>query len=349
MADNQQQGGKKNAPAPPDYMGLANQQAQQGQQNVNAQTQANRPNQSNPYASVTWGMGPDGRPVQSTQFSGPMGELNQSLQQQAASAMGRPFDLSGLPQAQSGSDAREQAINAAYGSATSRLDPMFNQREEATRNRLLNQGLQPGSEAYNRELESLGRERTDAYNQALSSAIGQGTSAGNAIFQQGMQSRQQALEEALRQRGQAMGELQGMNGLMGMQGFNSAGLAQGPNLLGAAGMQDSANMQRWQQEQQRLADMYGAGTQLLGQGASMLPFFLSDERAKQDIQRLGVEVLPGVEAVAFRYQPEVGLDTGRHVGVLAQDVARVMPSAVRTRQDGYLEVHPAFAPVSLED
>jgi hypothetical protein len=343
-------GTKKTAPAPPDYMGLANQQAQQQQTNLNQQTAANRPNQSNPFATSTWQQGPDGQWSQSTQLSGPLAGLNQSLQQQAAQSMGTPFSLAGLPQAQSGDAAREQAINAAYGSATSRLDPMFQQREEATRTHLLNAGFAPGSEGYNREMEGLGRERNDAYSQALSSAIGQGTAAGNALFQQGMQSRQQALEEMLRQRGQAFGELGQLGGLTGMQGFNAAGQAQAPNLLQAGSMQDQANYARWQQQQQQLMDIIGSGMQLAGQGgAAALPFLLSDERAKVDVQRLEAEAMPGVAVAVFRYKPGLGMPGGRHVGIIAQDVARVMPRAVRRRPDGLLEVHPAFAPISLED
>lgn len=337
----------QSAPTPPDFMGLANQQAGQQQNFLNQQTQANRPNQSNPYATSTWAQGPDGQWSQSSQFTGPMAGLNQSLQQQAAQAMGTPFSLSGLPQVGTGEQARQQAIDGAYGQATRRLDPAFQQREDALRTRLQNQGLQAGSEAYNREMDNFGRERNDAYNGALSNAIGQGTAAGNAIFQQGMQSREQALQEMLRQRGQAFSELGGMQGLLGQQGFMGAGLAQAPNLLGAAGMQDAANMGRYQLSQQQMSDYLGAGMQLLGTAGSA--FLLSDERAKTDVQRLGVEVLPGVEAVTFRYRPEMGLGTKRHVGVLAQDVARVMPEAVRQRSDGLLMVHPAFTPHPLED
>lgn len=330
------------APAPPNFTGAAQQQADQQNALVDKQTQQNRINQYNPYASLTYG--PDGS--QQFAFNGAMGGLNQSLQQQAAQAMGTPFSLSGLPQAPDAGGAREQAINAAYGSATSRLDPMFQQREADTRTRLMNQGLQPGSEAYEREMGQLGRDRSDAYNQALSGAIGQGTAAGSALFQQGMQSRQQALEEMLRQRGQAFGELGQMNGLMGMQGYNQAGLGQGANLLGAAGLQENANFGRWQTQQQMLADIIGSGTQLAGTlGAA----FASDERAKDEIQRLGYEVLPGVEAVSFRYKPEMGLGTKRHIGVLAQDVEKAMPGVVSRRSDGLLMVPAALKPIPVEE
>lgn len=336
------------SPAPPNFQNLAQQQSQQQGALLNQQTQANRPNQNNPYASTQWTQGPNGEWTQSSGFTGPLAGLNQGLQQQAAQAMGTPFSLGGLPALGSGEAAREQAINAAYGQATTRLDPAFSQREEATRTRLMQQGLQPGSEAYNREMEQLGRERTDAYGQAMSSAIGQGTAAGNALFQQNLASRGQALEELLRQRGQAMSELGGMQGLLGQQGFNAAGQGQAANLLGAGNSQYGADFQRWQADQQQLADMLGGGMQLAGTAASALPFLLSDERAKVQLQRLNEDVLPGVAAAVFRYHPDAGLGNKLYVGVSAQDLRRVLPSAVRERPDGLLEVHPAFAPLPLE-
>lgn len=335
------------APAPQDYRSLTEQQAQQQNALLGQQTQANRPNQTNAFGvSSNWSQGPDGQWQQSTQFGGPLAGLNQSLQQQAASAMSAPFSLGGLPPQVSGQEARDQAISSAYNQASSRLDPQFNQREGALRTRLLNQGLAEGSEAYNNAMGQFGRERNDAYTSAMASAIGQGTAAGSTLFNQGMMSRQQALSELLRQRGQAMGELQGLAGLTGQAGFSQAGMGQAPQYLQAGAMQDSANMRRYQMEQQRLADMYGAGMDLLGTGAS-LGFMLCDERAKVDVQRYTTEALPGVPLASWRYRPGMGPE-GRHLGVVAQDLARVRPEAVRERPDGLLEVHSDFAPLRLE-
>lgn len=332
------------APAPQNFGQAAQQQAQASQQNVYQQTQANRPDQTNPFASTTWTQGPGGQWQQNTQFTGALGGLNDALQQQAAQAMGSPFSLSGLPGLTDGSSAREQAINAAYGSATSRLDPTFQQREEQLSTRLQQQGLAPGSEAYNEAMSSLGRERTDAYNQALSSAIGQGTQAGQALFQQSLAGRQNALAEALRQRGQAFGELQGLQGLTQQQGFMGAGLAQAPDYLGAAGLQGQQDLSRYQFDQQQLAQLIGAGGQLAG---SILPFVLSDERAKQDVRRLSMEAYPGVPQATWRYLEEHGDPSITYVGVIAQDLQRVAPEYVRSRGDGMLEVHPDFSPLEV--
>jgi hypothetical protein len=335
------------AAAPPNFGQAAQQQSDASQQNVNQQTQTNRPNQYNPFASTTWSQGPGGQWSQSTQFAGPLSGLSSSLQQQAAEAMGSPFSLSGLPQLTDGSAAREQAINAAYGSATSRLDPQFQQREEQMRLRLQQQGLAPGSEAYEREIGNLSRERSDAYTQALANATSQGTSAGQALFNQSLAGRQNALAEALRQRGQAMGDLQGLMGLTQQQGFMGAGQAQAPDTLGALSTQYQSELQRQAAEQQFWAQIIGAGVQAGGAigGAAMMA---CDARAKQDISPVDSELMPGVPRYRWRYLPEFGDPSKVYEGVLAQDLQRVAPGAVYERpSDGMLFVDAVFAPVEI--
>jgi hypothetical protein len=81
-----------------------------------------------------------------------------------------------------GDEARQQAIDAAYGQAQSRLSPQWDQRESAQRTQMINQGLDPGSQAYDSQMGNLGRERNDAYTSAMASAIGQGTAAGHTAF-----------------------------------------------------------------------------------------------------------------------------------------------------------------------
>lgn len=54
-----------------------------------------------------------------------------------------------------------------------RLDPRFERQEDALRTRLANQGIAPGSEAFNREIELMGNQRNDAYNQLALQGRGQ--------------------------------------------------------------------------------------------------------------------------------------------------------------------------------
>lgn len=98
--------------------------------------------------------------------------LQESLDFSGASAIGDPTRL------------RQQAEDAVYGSATSRLDPQFAQREEAIESQLRNQGLRPGDEAYDTAMENFGRDRTDAYQQANFAAINAGRDEAAQLFGQ---------------------------------------------------------------------------------------------------------------------------------------------------------------------
>lgn len=83
-------------------------------------------------------------------------------------------DLSGLPAIPGANDfsgERQRVEDAVYGRATSDLDPQYQQREDATRTRLLNSGNTEGSEAWRNEMGNFERERQGAYDQARNSAI----------------------------------------------------------------------------------------------------------------------------------------------------------------------------------
>lgn len=243
-----------------------------------------------------------------------------------AQDISRPFDLSGAPALASAPQAMrtqgtgqpnammvrggpmqmgigstpaymDSAGDALFQRQASRLDPRFQQQEQALRSRLINSGITEGSEAWNTAFGNFGRERNDAYANAARDAItmagseasrfqGMDLNAGNFAnaaqqqrfaqdlsgtgqffdqqmragdqrFQQDLtgqnqffnqqlaggqfqnQAREQAIREALLQRGQSMNE---MNALLTgqqvqapqFQGFQGAGLYQTPDMMGAA-------------------------------------------------------------------------------------------------------------------
>lgn len=254
----------KNSPAPPDYQAAAKEQSQQN-------AQLNRPNVSTPFGAQQWSQGPDGQWQLTTGFSGGLGAAAGSLNQQAQDALSKPLDLSGLPALDSGAGAREQAINAAYGEATKRLDPAFERRDAQLRQRLANQGLDPDSEAGQNAMRELGQERNDAYTSAMNSAIGQGTAAGDSVFRNSAMARQMALVEALRRRGQPLEELGALQGFLRMPGFNQA---EGPQLLNAALAKYQGDMGKWKADNEASADVLGGAGELIKTGASLLPFLL---------------------------------------------------------------------------
>jgi hypothetical protein len=91
--------------------------------------------------------------------------------------------------------ATQQAQNAVYNQATSRLDPQWSQAQEALNSQLANQGITQGSQAYQTAQDNFQRQKTDAYNQANYSAVSAGDALQNQLYNQALAGRQQAVGE----------------------------------------------------------------------------------------------------------------------------------------------------------
>lgn len=173
--------GKSSSPPPaPDYAGAATATAQGNLEATRAATEANRINQYTPYGSLTYSRDPNA-PTPDSGWSqhvnlSPVGQQLLDYQNDAALGLGqqtgqaldrvnqglsRPFDYSSVGDVQ----------DAAQKSITDRLDPMWNQREEQSRTRLIQQGLQPGTEAYDNAMREFNVGRNDAYQQAVMAGI----------------------------------------------------------------------------------------------------------------------------------------------------------------------------------
>lgn len=162
-------------------------------------TTAATPNVSTPFGGTNWTQDPvTGRWTQNSTLSPELGAANTSLQGIYADLLGQgPV---------TGDAARQQAIDASYNQATSRLDPQWDKRQEALRTQLLNQGLDPTSEASRGAMSDFGMQRNDAYGSAMNNAVLQGQAAGDSIFRNGLASQnaplqQMALIKALSQTG----------------------------------------------------------------------------------------------------------------------------------------------------
>jgi hypothetical protein len=293
------------APATPDFTAAAERQADAARDLSREQTAANRPNQSGPFGSSTWTQDGNGQWSQNTSLAPGLQGAATGYQDQMSAQAGQP-----LPD---GSAARDQAISAAYGQATSRLDPQWSSRAGALESALANKGLTPGSEAYSASQRDFNLGRNDAYSSAMNGAIGQGTQAGNAIFQQGMQSRQLPA--------QMLAQLQGLSG---QPGFATAGSSAAPNYLGALGQQYGGELQQYGMEQANKNSLMG-GLAGLGGAAVMA----SDERLKTNVRRSLLEVIPGVPFATWEWKTG-----GESRGVIAQDLEKVRPDLVITNADG---------------
>lgn len=252
-------------PDTPDYMALAQQQ-----------NQANRPDQNNPYAKTGWQKKEFSEPFpgagasvqeqmawmarkqayeanpqmeQQTGFAGPLAGANEALMGQAGQQLGTPMDWSQFGTLGNGDEARQQAIDAAYGQATKRLDPAFAQRESAQATQLSNQGLDPNSAAARAARAEMAANRNDAYGSAMNSAIMQGQAAGDSVFRNNMAARQQMIAEALKQRGQPVQEMQALQGFLSMPGFAPV------DYMNPAAMQQQADWNKWSATSNRNADI----------------------------------------------------------------------------------------------
>lgn len=147
----------------PDFQGLAGQQ-----------TAANRPDINTPWANLDWQQGPGGQWTMNLGLPGQVQNAFASLQGNMESAAG--WDPT---------EQIQQAINANWDQSRSRLDPMWQQKNQAFQSQMANQGLDPGTEAFGASADTFGRQENDAYQTALRGAIGQGNeTARTAIASQ---------------------------------------------------------------------------------------------------------------------------------------------------------------------
>lgn len=236
----------KSAGQAPDYTGAAQKQAASSQQAIGQQTAANRPDQSTPFAQSQWVQGPDGQWHQQTGFTGALGGAATGLQGQIANNFAQPLDT--------GTQARDQAINATYNQMASRLNPEFQLKQSQLDTQLANQGLSPGSAAYRNAEAQFARGRNDAYQGAMNNAVQQGLAAQNLTFNQNLAARNNPLQE-----------LQGLGGFLAMPGFQRAGAADPTAYLQAAGLLGNYNLGNAQQENQVLGSALGG----LGQAGGL--------------------------------------------------------------------------------
>lgn len=264
--------GGTNAPKGGDYAAAMQQDQASSQANTNAQTLANRANQTNAYgAGLNWTQGPDGQWTQSQSFgSGGLGQAAGGIMGQMGSQYSNPFKFSG-PGVMSGDAARDQAISGAYSQATSRLDPQWNQREEAQRSQLLNQGLDPQSEAYKSAMGEFSRGRNDAYGSAMNSAIGQGTAAGDSMFRNSLAANQNAYGQQMGEYGLPMQLAQALQGFTGQASYNQAGKADSTNFLEALGLKDASRFQNWMANKEAEGDFWGGVGDLGNTALSFIP------------------------------------------------------------------------------
>lgn len=210
----------------------------------------------------------------------------------------------------------QDAADWSYDLASSRILPQQARAEEATRSRLINAGLRPGTQAWDSEMSRMTNANTDQLNQLA------------------LNGRSQAFGESLATRNQPINEITAL--LSGSQVSNPATMS-GPTPQASVGGVDYTGLVN-QQYQAKLANqqaMMGGLFGLAGAGLSAAKF--SDRRIKTDIIRVGT-LDNGLPVYGYRYKSGGPFE----IGLMAQDVAEVRPEAVRSI-DGVLAVDYAQA------
>lgn len=192
-----------------------------------------------------------------------------------------------------------------------RLDPMFAQRDEDLRTRLANQGIKAGTQAYDREMALLGQQQNDAYNNLL------------------LQGRGQASQELLTEDNQRINQISALlnGGQVSMPNFMTGVGVQGAPTTDNASIianSDNARMAGWQANQAAMGSAIGSLGGL---------FALSDERAKDDMRKIG-ETKDGLGLYSYKMKGSQKTE----IGLKAQEVQKKKPQAVRKGADGLLRV-----------
>lgn len=212
----------------------------------------------------------------------------------ATDAASQPFDLS------SATGENIANIQRTF------LDPQWQQQQSSLDSQLRNEGIMPGSTAYAQRMQQFNQQKQDAYNQAYLSSFNT------------------AQNQAINQRQIPFGEYLSLSGLGNPQQPNTPS-APAPGVAPtdlSGNVYNSFNAQN-QNYQNAMGGLYGLGGSILGNGA-MLALGLSDRRVKMDMIEIGRHAL-GFPVYLFRY---VWNAAKWHVGVIAQEVAPILPGAV---------------------
>lgn len=254
-------------------------------------------------------------------------QLGGGVLENVGSATDSPFNLNGLPQAP-GMDDFSADRDKVTQAIIARNQPMMDRNRDRLANQLANQGLSIGSEAYGAAMDDLGRSEND-FNLA---AIERGGAEQSRLFGLGQAARQQGIQERTLERSQPINEYATLLGLGGnvqtpqFGQFNPGNIAP-TDIAGPMNLQYGNQMAGWQANQQaNQATMGGLfGLAGAGLGAGLMPggFLVSDRRMKTAIRRVGATD-GGLPVYTFRYKSGGPVQ----MGVMAQDVEKVMPWAV---------------------
>ena len=261
-------------PAAPDYASAARETAAGNASQAQVAQYGSMTNQVTPYGTIDYtrqqvGTTPQGDPLnqwtqtmklspaqqalydQNQALNQTLGNIAQTGVGYVQNSMDNPLDFSQNQALQSPGQIQQQASNAAYQNAAQYLDPQFQQSNAQLANRLANQGITQGSEAYNNAMLNAGNQQQQAYESARNQAYLQGQQGAQQQYAQGLGTRQQQIAEQQVLRQDPLNTLNAIRSGQQMQVAqmpqvgvsNPAALqaTQGPDMLGAVTAQGQYN------------------------------------------------------------------------------------------------------------
>ena len=348
--------GKPPSPGPaPDYAGAATAQGAANVDAARASAKLSNPNIYSPYGNqlvsykgdvptIRQSLTPEAQKTLEAQQSlqGNLARLGGTAYTNAFDTLSKPFSFGG-PQVQTSLDTSQIAkmpVNAGMTgqeAIMSRLNPSLARQRTSTETNLINQGLRPGTEAYDNAIRSLGEQETDARTQAVLQGLNLDIGANAQGYNQALQSGQfgntaiqQALAQAIQQRQLPINEIGAL--MSGSQIQNPQfGAYQGQTIApapiaNATAQQSAYNQNLFNQQtgtyNTNLESMYSLG------GSAVRA---SDIRLKSNIKRLGTH-----KSGLGIYEYDI---FGRHeVGVMAQEALVLRPDVVLHHPAGFLMV-----------
>jgi len=197
-----------------------------------AEAEFNRLNEVGPLGSKTYTIGPDGRPVVTTEmnpFEGTkyMNETYLELERnklageggildQMRAALNKPLDYSGLEKLPGQEDRygyQKQQADALYQDWQRQNEFIFDKQRKDFDQQMADAGIPPGSEQYNRRFQELQKAQNDARLTAQTQARLTGADLGNLAFTQAGQARTQGIGELTSLRDRPFVDTQGLLGL----------------------------------------------------------------------------------------------------------------------------------------
>lgn len=273
-----------------------------------------------PPATATQGMSATGQPTSpigsasGTPGGGAPTYTNTTqLAPQFQNTLNQPIDTSGLPGMPGGPNIQQNLQDtqkAILDQQMAYLQPQEAQAGETLNSQLANEGLTPGSAAYQQAQDQLNRNNTFSNQQAQNAAITGGDQEQATLFGLGTQ----GLQNQITARNAPLNEFETLSG----NGNGAAATAQTPDISGAFGQQLNSQIAGYNAQT-------ASNNATTGDIASIaaLALMFSDRRLKEDIREVG-KTKGGLPVYTYRYKG----DGRTQMGVMAQDVEKEHPEAV---------------------